>query len=244
MSSIGDWPVDLLPYDWQFYLQPNTRTFLSPVTRTRQTLIGQGPRWMGTGSWRFATRRLEQRFEVLLDQLRGQANTVQVWDFANKYGLPLGPALDFSSITAITYFTVAGSPGGLSSFASAGSPTVYTGFYGGAAGVTVYGDYDIGSEFVVIRGFPQFSTQLYAGDQIQLGRFLYRITADVTANALGRATVLLNRPLVEAVDDGDEAVLTRPRTPMGLLDDDQSKRGVGVDGVREYTVSLIEILNP
>lgn len=243
MSSIGDWPIDLLPYNWQFYLQPNTRSSMSPITRLRQALIGQGPRYVGTGSFRFESRGLEQRFEVLMDRMRGQANTVQVWDFANKYGLPLGPALDMSSITGITKLTTPGSPGGITGFSN-GSPTLITGFSGGSAGITVWSSWDIGDESIVVRGFPQYSTQLYAGDQIQVGRFLYRILDDATANGVNRATLSLNRPLVEAAEDGDPVVLVRPRTPMALLDDDQTKRSVDVNHIREYTISLVEILNP
>jgi hypothetical protein len=242
MSSIGDWPTDLEPYQWQFYLQPNTRVFASPITRTRQTIVGQGPRWVGTGSFRFRTRRKEQRFEAMLDKLKGQANTVQVWDFGNRDGRPLGPALDLSSITAITYLNTLGSPGGLTGFTNSGSPTLVTGFYGGAGGVTVYGNFAIGAESVVVRGFPQHTTQLYAGDQVQIGRFMYRILDDATSNGLSRATLSLNRPLVEAAAHEDEVVLVRPRTPMALLDDDQSRRSLGVNTVREYTVSLIEDL--
>lgn len=238
-----DWPIDLLPYSWEFYLQPNSRSFLSPLTRTRQVLVGQGPRWVGTGQFRFSSRRLEQRFEALLDKMKGQAETVNVWDFAAKFGLPLGPALDLSSITGVTYFEEAGSPGGITSFSSAGSPTVFTGFYAGGAGITVYGAHAIGEDEVLVRGFPKNTTQLYAGDNVQIGSFLYRLTEDATANGLNRATLYLNRALVAAAAHGAAVTLTRPRTPMQLLDDDQTRRSVGVDHVREYTVSLVEVLN-
>lgn len=236
-----DWPIDLIPYRWDFYLQPNTRSFVSPLTRTRQVLIGQGPRWLGTGQFRFRGRRLEQRFEALLDKMKGQAVAVNVWDFAAKYGLPLGPALDMTSLP-LTYFYTPGSPGGITMFASGGSPTVLTGFSGGPAGVTVYGSHAIGDDLVAVLGFPRQTTQLYAGDNVQIGRFLYRLTEDATADDFSVTVLSLNRGLIEAAAHGDELVLTRPRTPMQLIDDDQTKRSVGVDHLREYTVSLQEVL--
>ena len=243
MSSIGDWPTDLLPYRWEFYLQPNTRSFMSPVTRTRQVLEGQGPRWVGTGSFRFKTRRKEQRFEALLDKLKGQVNTVNVWDFAAKNGLPLGPMLDLTSLSR-SYFNTPGSPGGINGFLLPGSPsTPVTGFIAGAAGLTVFGAHAIGSESVEVRGFPQGTVQLYAGDGIQIGSYLYRLTEDQpTASSVNRATLSLNRPLLAAAAHGATVTTTRPRTPMRLLDDDHSRRSVDVDHVREWTVSLEEVL--
>lgn len=236
-----DWPTDLIPYHWEFYLQPNSRSFLSPLTRTRQVLVGQGPRWVATGQFRFSSRRLEQRFEALLDKMKGQAEAVYLWDFAVKDGLPLGPALSLTSI-AVSYFITPGSPGGISMFESDGSP-VFTGFAGGPDGLTVYGSQPIGEETALVYGFPQGTTQLYAGDQVELGGYLYRLVEDATADEANVAELALNRPLVAAIVNGDEVVTTRPRTPMQLLDDDQSRRAVGVDHVREYTVSLVEVLN-
>ena len=227
--NIGDWPDDLLPYRWEFYLQPNSRSFLSPVTRTRQVRVGQGPRWVGTGSWKFDSRRKEQRFEAWLDKMQGQANTVNVWDFAHKNGRPLGPLLDLSSI-GVTRFT------DLTGF------TDGTYFTGSVAGVTIFGGWAVGSEIAKVTGFPQHTTQLYAGDHVQLGDYLYRLTEDATADGMNRATLYLNRPLIQAVTHGTALTTTKPCTPMQLLDDDQTRRAVGVGAVRQYVVSFVEAL--
>lgn len=238
MSSIGDWPHDLAPYRWEFYLQPNTHSFQSPITRTRQVLEGQGMRWIATGSWRFvdlrdAGRRKAQRFEALLDKLRGQVNTVNVFDFA-ACGGPLGTNLDMSSIED-TFFSDG------TGFSDGDSPPTVTPFDGGSAGVTVWGGWDLGGRTVLVSGFPQNTTQLLAGDQVGLGGFLYRLTEDAEADGLNRAYLTLNRPLITALEHGDPVTRTRPRTPMQLLDDDQSRRGIdAVSRAREWTVTLIE----
>lgn len=230
-----DWPTDLVPYRWTFYLQNRTTVFRSPLTGTRQVLARQGARWIGSGAFRFG-REKAQRFEALLAKMRGAQVTANVWDFAHPE--PLGPALDVSSL-GVTYLTTLGSPGGRTGFLS-GSPTVRTGFAGGAAGYTVHGAHAAGDDTVVIRGFPQATTQLYAGDYVGIGGYLYMIEEDATADALNRATLQLNRELVADVASGSAVTITRPRTPMMLADDDQPARNVDVNRVYEYSVSLVE----
>lgn len=228
--NIGDWPVDLLPYQWEFYLQPNTRSFVSPITRTRQVLSGQGKRYVGTGSWRFADRRDSQRFEAQLDKLDGQVNTVNIWDFGHRDGLPLGPALSLAALP-VTEFT------------DGFRFTDGTAFAGGPQGYTIVGAHAIGDDVVVVRGFPPETPQLYAGDHVGIGGYLYRLTEDQPdPDGLSRASLSLNRPLVTAAAHGAAVTTSRPRTPMQLLDDDQSRRVIGVGAVREYTVSFIEVL--
>lgn len=239
--NIGDWPEDLLPYQWEFYLQPNSRTFNSPMTRSRQVLVGQGRRWIGLASFRFSAqdRRRGQKLEAWLDKLEGQANTVNVWDFGQRDGRPLGPMLDLSSITT-SYFVTPGTPDVITKFSHPDFPGVLTGFSGSSAGISLLGSYAVGDETVTIRGFPQGTAGLYAGDNVGLGGYLYRLTEDATADGLNRAVLHLNRPLVTAVDRDTELVTTRPRTPMQLLDDDQSRRRMGVGALRDYVISFVE----
>lgn len=229
-----DWPTDLQPYRWNFYLQNRSTVFRSPLTGSRQVLTRQGARWIATGGFRL-TRDKAQRFEALLAKMRGQAFTVNLWDLARPE--PRGPALDLSSIAASLWV----SPGGvLTHFASHDSPPVLTGFAGAAAGLTVYGSHAIGADTLIIRGFPQYTTQLLAGDYVGLGGYLYMLTDDATANGLNRATLSLNRGLVTAVAHRAAVTLVRPSTPMQLVDDDQPNRGSSSARVFEYSVSLVE----
>jgi hypothetical protein len=232
-----EWPVDLIPYRWDFYLQNRSSVFRSPITGSRQVLARQGARWVGTGAFRFA-RAKAQRFEALLAQLKGQQLTANVWDFARP--TPLGTALDLSSI-GVTYFNTPGSPGGITKFSSGGSPTIYTGFSGGSSGLTVYGVHAVGTESVLVRGFPAGTSQLLAGDYIGIGGYLYMLTADAPlASALNRSLLSLNRGLVTAAAHRAVVTVTRPSTPMQMADDDQPRRTVDVNRVYEYTVALIE----
>lgn len=229
-----DWPVDLEPYRWEFYLQPNTRVFRSPVTRTRQVLAGQGERWVGSGNWRFNARtpkgrRRAQRFEALLDKMNGQVETVNIYDFATC-GRNLGPNLDRTSIPVTPF-----------AFTDGTNFSDGTNFFGGVAGYTVAGAAALGANTIIVDGFPAGTVQLYAGDYIGIGGFLYRMTEDATeANGMGRSMLSLNRGLVQAATNLSVVTTLRPTTPMQLVDDDQSRRSAEVGGIREYAVSFVE----
>lgn len=169
--------------------------------------------------------------DALLAKMKGQQETVNVWDFARPE--PLGPNLDLSSIGITTFTDGTG-------FEEADSPPTITYFGAGPAGITVVGGWAVGADSVVVRGFTQNITQLYAGDYVQLGTFLYMLTDDAVATDLNLATLVLNRELVEAVSPGAVPVFTRASTPMQLIDDDQPNRSVGVAQVYEFTASFVE----
>lgn len=225
----------------EFYLQNNNTPFESPITRTRQVLGRQGARWVCTMTLPPMPRRLWQPFDAFLEKLRGSLNTVMIYDQAQPE--PLGPNLDLSSLRT-TYLNTPGSPGGLTGFTNPGSPTLVTGFSGGPAGITVYGSYAARVRSVTARGFPQFTTQLLAGEYVEINGRLYKLTEDAAADGLNRATLSLNRGLVNAVTHGMAVTRTRAATPMRLSDDDQPRGSVGLGNYKSYSLSFVEDLTP
>jgi hypothetical protein len=231
--SVGLWPLDFIPYAWEFYLRPNSQVFRSPVTRTTQAMEGQGQMWVGTGSFRLPVhtpehRRKAQQFEGFVDQMKGAVNYAYVPDFADM-GHALGPQADVTTLGQVKFTDTSGFADG--SFFSGGSQTL-----------KVYGNWPLGARSVLISGAPQGSLPLYTGDNVQLGNYLYRLLEDAVTNGLNRAYLRLNRGLMEAVDHGSSMVTRNARTPMRLVDDDQSKRSSdALRPVREYTLSFEEL---
>lgn len=230
--SIGNWPTDhpqYVPFQWEFYLRPNSNGFRSPVTRSLQVVEGQGQMWIATGSWRMpdSDRRAAQKLAAFLDKLRGTVNYCMLPDFADR-GRVLGPCVDVSSLGATEFDDDSGFDDG--SFFSSGT------------GFSIYGNWPIGARQVLVRGFQQGTTQIYAGDNLQLGNFLYRLTEDTVADGLGRSYLYLNRPLMERINHGDEVITTGAATPMRLMDDDQTKRSLDSgQKLRVYTLSFEEV---
>jgi hypothetical protein len=232
-ASVGAWPLGFVPYAWEFYLRPNSRVFKSPVTRTSQAIEGQGQMWIATGSFRLPVhtpehRRKAQQFEGFIDKLRGSVNYCHLPDFADM-GHALGPQVDVSSLGQVEFTDTSGFADG--SF-----------FSGGSDPLRVYGTWSMGSRNVLISGAPQRSFPLYAGDNVQLGNFLYRLTEDAVADGLGRAYLRMNRGLLEVVNHGSSMVTRNARTPMRLVDDDQTRRSIDAQRlVREYTLTFEEM---
>jgi hypothetical protein len=86
------WPTDIYPYRCDFYLQNNTSTFTSPITRTTQRLRFQGSKWLCEASFHL-DRQKSQRIDALLDSQQGAYGSFYLWDFARDApynGTPAG----------------------------------------------------------------------------------------------------------------------------------------------------------
>jgi hypothetical protein len=81
------------------------------------------------------------------------------------------------------------------------------------------------------------TTQFIEGDLIELNGRIYGIIEDATANASGRAYLVLNRPLLRAVTNNTAVVRSRPKSPFVLTTDTQAMRQRG-RGERTYTFDL------
>jgi hypothetical protein len=220
------WNAGIWPATYSLRLQTNTTLQESPITRKRRKLVRPGRRWamrvgltlVGSDSgW----------VDGLLDRLAGPSGTVDLWDFARPE--PLGPNLDRTSI-ADTRF---------------GDSTTFTDgtlFDGGAAGRRVWRAHVLGSEEVLVDGFPANTTQLLAGDNVGIGGWLYRLREDADADVSGQAVLYLNRPLRAAASDLAVVTTTRPTSPFELVDDDQAERQTGLGGRQQYELNFVEAL--
>lgn len=230
------WPIDLVPYRVQFYLQANTTVFRSPVTRSAQRLMRQGQLWRCVASFR-EPRADHQRLSALLLKADGAYGSFRIWDFAHP--LPLGDNLPHTGV-GVTYFS-SGSPVALTGFTS-GSPAVVTGFYGGTAEPRVRGGWTAGATAILSERWLPNTTPLKAGDKFGIGDHLYELTDDAIADLQGVAELNFRPPLRVSVAHRAALVRTRPRVEMMLLDDDQPARSVDVNRVYDYTLSFVEVL--
>lgn len=220
------WPPEIKPETVSFYLQPNTLLQSSPATRKRRTVRLKGTRWVCEMSIACA-REKAQPLEALLDRLRGPSGTVALWD-PDRID-PLGTNLDRGSI-GDTRFT------DLTTF------TDSTIFDGGPAGIRLLSAYAVGATDIWVDGFPQSTTQLLAGDNVEIGARLYRLTADAVADSLGRAYLYLNRGLLAAAALGDLVTRTRASSPFAMVDDNQPKRASDSAGRNQFNLSFLEVL--
>lgn len=89
---------------------------------------------------------------------------------------------------------------------------------------------------------PNQSLLFSAGDYIQLGQYLYMITANTASNSGGAAVLPLNRPIV--VPPTNAAVVARfaPRAKCMLVDGAQAQFAVSAPFIYAVTISVIEDL--
>jgi hypothetical protein len=82
-----DWPVDLVPYQVAFYLQPHTGGSESPFSRVSKIYGLSAPRWVCSMSFRggyWGEKGLEAvgpRLDAMIAKLRGRQNRVALYDF-------------------------------------------------------------------------------------------------------------------------------------------------------------------
>lgn len=122
-------------------------------------------------------------------------------------------------------------------------PLPYNGDPGGSPRVTTA--YASGTTSISVTGLPASQTWIKAGDLFELQQYVYRVTADITANGSGVGTATLNRGLVETLTGSPTSypiTFTRPRIEMRLRDDDQPRRGKSYNSLYEYSLSFIEVL--
>jgi hypothetical protein len=71
--SILTWPEDIVPVDLNWWLEYNTTTFTSPLTKSVQTLQLPGARWKAEATVKNLTGTDLKQFTAFLSSLRGQA---------------------------------------------------------------------------------------------------------------------------------------------------------------------------
>ena len=77
--AILDWPELLpAPNGWLWEVEANTQQFISPWTRTTQTVSLTGSRWHAMMEWQALTGDAAVSLEVLMIKLRGAAGRLRV----------------------------------------------------------------------------------------------------------------------------------------------------------------------
>lgn len=92
--------------------------------------------------------------------------------------------------------------------------------------VTVQGANQTGRS-IVTAGWPNSVTVLQAGDYITIGDQLLQLTANVTSDGSGVATVTFEPPIREAPANGASVVYKRPTALMYLVEEPVISVGVG-----------------
>lgn len=191
-----DWPVDLTPSKATWGLQSNTETFVSPLSRSVQTVERPGARWKATLEFPHMGPDKRRRLEGFLAGLGGMAGRFFLWPHtapvADIAAVPLDVtmALDFLSQS----YQVNGSVvvnGLLSNFKLL--PTKY---------------------------WPANTLVLKAGEYLEAGGELKMVTADAYSDGAGFATIAVAPAFRKAPASLSVVTLNKPKTTMMLNSDE------------------------
>lgn len=103
------WPSDIIARACDLYLQKNTSRFVSPITRTIQTLDRPGRRWIGQFNFRLGTRARAQRMIATLDK----GDSFLLWDMRHPQpinGLIAGVLVNGAHLRGNTSIAIDGLP--------------------------------------------------------------------------------------------------------------------------------------
>lgn len=103
----------------------------------------------------------------------------------------------------------------------------------------VNGDDQVGSSLIT-DGWTNSTLVLKAGDYFTVNSEYKMVTADVTSNGSGQATISFKPNLRSSPADNDNVVVTNPTCIMRLLDDDQAAWDVNVAQFYDITFSAVE----
>lgn len=103
------WPLRVAPSSCDFYLQKNTGRFISPLTKSVQTIDRQGRLWIARFTFRLMGRELGQQMDARLDR----GDSFLMWDMRRERPLNgelTGVALNAAALRGATTLTVDGLP--------------------------------------------------------------------------------------------------------------------------------------
>jgi hypothetical protein len=221
------WPDDLFPSECEFFLQYSTTAFPpSEPASDDQVLPRDAIVWRCTLKFNPMTADEGRSMDALFAKLFGSRDTVALYDFARPD--PAGDNRDRSTIPD-------------SRFTDGSTFTDGSVFDGGAAGVTVWGGWDAGSETILTDGWWQSTSGfMLAGDYFGIDDFLYMLTDDPVSDSEGRAYFSFAPPL--QTDVAHLAVVTRSKatSEFRMVDDDQANRSVAPGLIYSYALSLVQ----
>jgi hypothetical protein len=248
--ALRDWPLDIVPQQAGFTLEPNAVFNESPLSRAQTVSERQGARWRATLVWSNATEDIAGPLEGLTAWLNGGVNEVLLWDFRRPQ--PRGTAAVWGVAGAPTWqwSDPGGSlwswsdPGGAPfNWADAQPPTLPRTQIGAPKGATQ----------LVTWGWAANSTVLRGGDRIGVGGRLYQVSFTVTTDPLGVATLDIQPALRDVVGPSVRIFTDRPTTRFRLpgvgVEVQSSPGGAGVvngvfraEPITQLQIELVESL--
>lgn len=109
MSGTVTWPSSVIASRVEFYLEKNTTRFVSPITKTVQTLDRNGRRWMAS----FTFRVFEEEKARLVDAMLDDGDSFLMWDMKRERplnGVITGVAVNGAHLRGNTSIAVDGLP--------------------------------------------------------------------------------------------------------------------------------------
>lgn len=223
------WPADIVARRSSFRIQSHSVAFESPLSRVQQVQGLPGARIVATYEF-FVHRDKARRIDALLAKLRGMQGTVMMWDHdrptsggtqgtADDLGADIAPEpfSDGTFFTDGTGFTTSGTPH-ISFGAPAGSTSIGTaGWYAG-------------------------QTVAVMGDWVQIGDYLYMLTADAVADGNGEVTLEFAPALKADAPVGSTLNFTRASVEMRLVSDDENENPSDAAHMYSYTLRFVEVL--
>lgn len=205
-------PAGFAPNRIQWHLEANTSTFMSPLTRSVQTLELAGARWVCDMTFPSMRPEKWRTFAAWLAKMRGQAGRVYFgpphYTGTSAPRWTPDPNAGTCDDDTITCDSAAGTCDQTSELPFGGPITVF------GAGQT--------GNVLRTEGWVNDITCLQAGDYISydttVGRTLHMVVEDAVSDGLGRATITIEGPIRTSPANGAAVEFTQPTCIMTAQD--------------------------
>lgn len=188
-------PTDILPSSAMFGLQSNTESFTSPLNRATQTVERPGALWKARLTFTTMSLQQQRRLKALLSALNGMAGRIYLW----PHDAPIADiaAVPVDATMVLDFLN--------QSYQGVGNPVVNG---------TI-------TDFKVLptKYWPASTLVLRAGEYIEAGGELKMVTADVTSDAAGLASIPVAPPFRVAPANLAVVTLDKPKAFMRLASD-------------------------
>lgn len=235
------WPETLQPANCEFGRQRNDAIPESPTSRKRQIVRRGRPLWTSKTTWRVpASRVSEMRYQ--LERLDGGRQAVRVRDYADPPFVyasndPPNGASILAALTdeiLIIDFTDSSFAGATSHYGAAVVKNANT-------WISVQSDAAIAATSIATTGWPVSSTAIVkSGQYLEVGEYLYVVSADASSDAFSNATLSLTTPLIAPAVVGDRVEVSIPRARMRPASPDWSGSRSANEALWTVDVEFVE----
>lgn len=227
-------PSSIVPAEVTWHLEPNTGVFVSPLTRTTQTIELPGARWVCEMRLPTMTATNWRQYTAWLAKMRGQAGRVYITPPHYRGSSATSWSVDSSAISCDSTMTTCDSTTETcdqSEESAFGSPVV-----DGAS--------QTGSTLRT-RGWVNDVTVLQAGDYISYdttrGRTLHMVVEDAVSNGVGDCDLTIEPPIRTSPADAAAINYTTPSCIMTLSDAMSGAPTIGLRLRAAIQMSLVEV---